>query len=606
MHDHMIRWAASWRLWLALAALAVIIAPVLALVAAITIIGIPITIIMMLIPGLAFVLLPAAFLKDRISRLMSEPMAWVIALGAVLVASAAAAAVVNAGLDRKVAALRAGEIAAIGEAPVRRVALVSRLGRSSKEEFNCHSACLRLLLTGAVEEVLLVSGDDPFDVDDARQAVAARFERGGVCRALRLTDEDIRIDGEMSRASEFARRRIAAGDCLVERDARLGEADAVIAVGSPDRGQSAYAAGLNPVADTVRAYRLSFWRRDKGRLREEYRRTGVIVLRHPPVLFPTIVAGYGFEAKVGFARLEKRIGFDSRYEEEPDLAAFLEKKLRLAIRLGPGAAPDLRDMVDALIARRGAPLSATELQIADDFLGSLYLGSSRTMTREDAERATRFLERLDYETPFSGPGAARAVSAAHADLAARIAAALFQRLFAVDPAQRESRYNDLYIPRIATAIKVLPDETLRSHRGDLERLAADPARRAQAAAALARLSVFGADAENSAIDLVAAALDDRDRAPDDDRWRDLFRAGLSVLCEVHSAKGAAALRARIGAEPALAKWPHGELLIGVLANGGMTDAEILSLISTDDDSDDDRADLARRIRWARKRPSCAY
>lgn len=606
MNDRILRWAANWRLWLALSALAVMAVPVFALVAAITIIGIPITIVMMLIPGAAFLLLPAALLKDQFARLMSAPIAWIVALGSVVVAAAASANAVNGALDREVEALAAGDIDAVGDAPIRSLALVTATNYRDGDTYACKGVCLRLLLAGAVEEVLLAGGGDPFRPNIAQPAIAVRFERGAACRSLRVSDEDVRIDGETLSAPELARRRIAAGDCLVERDARLGNADAIIAVGKPRTGAAPYAAGLNPLADTVSAYRLSFSRRLAAGLHEEYRQTGVIAYKHAPIMIPTIVTGYAFEAKVGFARIEERRGFPGKYENEPDVAAFLDEKLRLDLRLDAASSPDLRAMIDAFTARRGVPLSVAELAVADDFLASAFRLGREEFSREDAERATRLLERIDYELTFSGPGAVRTISAAHPDLAARLADAQFQRLFAADPAQRESRYRDPYIPRIALAIALAPDEALRARRIHFSQLAADPARRALAASALARLSVFGIDAEDDAIGLVDAALADRVLEPDNDRWRDLYGAGLKILCEVRSAKGAAALKARIAAAPSLAKSPHGGLLIATLVNAGMTDEEVMAIIAAGEDRDDKREDAAREIRQTRKRPECAY
>ncbi|MFN0024907.1 MAG: hypothetical protein ACKVS5_13525 [Parvularculaceae bacterium] len=604
-------WTGSWRVWLAICALAVMAFPTVALVAAMSIIGIPIAIVLALIPGVAFLLLPAAFLKDRIAHLTSPLVAWIVAVCAVLAAAALAASAINAGLDRKVATLRAGDRDAIAGANVRTIALVSHNPHRRRDDFACAGACLRLLLTDAADEVLIAGAKDLSALDDAVPAIAARFEKGGACAAKRVPDDDLSIDGEPSRAAEFARRRIAAGDCLVERDSNLGEADAIIAYGAIDEGKSAYDAGLNALADAVGAVRLSYLRRAGGAWREDYRSTSIEVHKHPPILFPTIVTGYAFNAKAGFARIGERTGFASRYEEAPDLAAFLEKKLQLKIRLEASAAPDQSILVDTLIARTSGPLSAAELAVVDDFYSSFLIGTAKNRAREDAERATSLLERLDYELASSAPSAARAIANANPDLAGRIVAAQFQRLFATDAAARESRYGDRYISRIATTIAILPDPSLLLHRADFARLASDAERRSLAAPVLARLAIFGAEAEADVIGLIGAALSERDGAPDnDDRWRDLYRAGLSGVCKLASKKGAAALEAAVAGNETLGQWPHRDLLVNALLAAGESDDRVrarLTAPSVNENADErDRSDLDRLISHARRRPDCAY
>jgi hypothetical protein len=203
---------ASWRLWLLLWSIVILALPVLPVAVAMTIIGLPLAILMAAIPAAAFILLPASVIVRRLPPHVGNMSAWAAGLALVLAISAAFAAGVNWKLDRDAQALMAGDFSRIGGSSPKRIALVTDyLGRPGETSL-CGGFCLRLLLNGHVEEVLLASGDEAKALEPGAPAVAVRLHRRSACAPLRVAENDIDLDGESVKAPEIARRRIARGE----------------------------------------------------------------------------------------------------------------------------------------------------------------------------------------------------------------------------------------------------------------------------------------------------------------------------------------------------------------------------------------------------------
>lgn len=375
--------------------------------------------------------------------------------------------------------------------------------------------------------------------------------------------------------------------------------------GTLKQGNTDFSAGVNPFADTVRASRLSYWRRESCGFVEAHRHTRVIVHKHPPILVLTVVVGGGFDARAGFLRVTERWGFKDKDEEEIDTAGFVEKALSLPLRLSSETTPGASALVDAVLSGDTAPTRA-ESEALEDFLGSLSSWRASALSRDDAVRAAAVLNRLDIEHSFSAAGATHMIGESHPDLVAAIAAAQFERIFATVPDARDSRYNDPYIRRIAGVIAATPEGALLAHRADFDRLAADAGRRGYAAQLLAKYHVFGAAAAPALLQLIDAAIELGERSERyDDRWRDLYRAGLSSLCQIGDPSVRIEIEGRLDASPELRLWPHQKLLIHSLIRLGADPAALLAKLTPAADENEAR-NIANEIARAKRRPECGY
>ncbi|MGE0181835.1 MAG: hypothetical protein AB7F91_12535 [Parvularculaceae bacterium] len=305
--------AAGWPTRVLAALLAIAIGMFVYIVSLISVIGLPIAIMMLALPGAASLYI-ASELIHQAGRLFIRPPSQATSrlVGAALVIASSfiVAQVANFRLAASARSLAAGDFDEPGTAKIRSLALAGENIRESDRFIACTELCLRLLINGSVEEVMMTGPIDPaVGVESGAKAIAARFEKQGDCAVKHYfpsMSEALAKRNKERRAAKAtydeARRRQESGVCLVETAAPLGRADAVLASAKTKKGQSPYRAGFDPFADTAGATRLSFYRRAGGKFEERSRRT---IVRYKPLLFlavPTYLHGYGMDLKVGFAR----------------------------------------------------------------------------------------------------------------------------------------------------------------------------------------------------------------------------------------------------------------------------------------------------------------
>lgn len=344
----------SWPMRVVYAYFVTLVASILYLYCLISFIGIPLAILLAFVPAAAALYVTAGPLHDYVfRRLTGGRMAIAASLAIPVAAAIFVAQSANAVLDRRMDALIAGDRDQVGEGPIRTLGIVSDSPSAYDAVSPCDEMCVRALLSGQVDEVLVAQVKTPIDaLDPEMRVIAVRLVQatnrcpakriaGGVARAERVARNAeerarLRISGEDS-----ARLRQVAAECLSERPARLKEADAVLVSTQPAKGIVLHArAGLDAYADTVRAKRLSLFRAESGAFREVYRRTLVWSERHPPIAIPAIVHGYGLETAVGFFRIGRRVNAE-RYEDAPDAVAFLHDRLGFDFSLAETPAPDM-------------------------------------------------------------------------------------------------------------------------------------------------------------------------------------------------------------------------------------------------------------------------
>ena len=364
------------------------------------------------------------------------------------------------------------------------------------------------------------------------------------CPAFDLREgERLDIPGEQvewgdKSPGDLLRLKAAQGICLTARDATLAEADAILVGGRIKQGQSPYSAGLSLSADTVSAERLALFIRQDGRLVERYRATGVTYYPLLPVLLPSYIGGYGLELGAGFLRSTAYLGDAEQYRQSPSLGLFLADKMRLDLALRDADAVQVTREVIASALDRDGPIDRSNAKVMQDFFETM--SRRKDADTADAALALRILEDRRVPVPRVASAPVRKFAKDDPALAKQFAAALFGRLFEIDPAEKEDDPDYLGYPLayLAGAIAALPDEAILPYRAELEKLARDKQARVPAYVTLRRLSVFGADAAPTLIFLIDNSVTGTaDRSSN--AWQHPYLAGIQGLCGVGRAGSAA-------------------------------------------------------------------
>ncbi len=327
--------AAGWPTRIIAALFAIVVGQVAYVVALISVIGIPVALALLLLPALASLYI-ASELGHQLSRIFrrgsAKPFSRRAVAAVAVAASFAVAQAANLQIGASARALAAGDFAHRDAAPIGSLALSGEQLRDTDDKYPaCDSLCLRLLISGAVKEVMMTGPIDPNSGPSAgARAIAVKFERRGVCAEkfyfpkmpARLAARRKSFAGEYA-AYEEAQRRQEEGQCLIETETRLGAASAVLAEIETRSGKSAAGAGFDLRADTRTATQLSLYRRKGAAFEEIGRRT---VVRYEPLMVfaaPTYLHSYGLDTKLGFARWTSYLNAPGRQFGNAAQAAFV-------------------------------------------------------------------------------------------------------------------------------------------------------------------------------------------------------------------------------------------------------------------------------------------
>ena len=581
----------------------------LAVIAAISVIGLPITLAMGAIPSLFLFLLLARLIHLMLAAagLRFWPASALLSLGLL----AAIPFVENRKLDAEAGTLIAKDIRTIGNRPAS--GTLAYVGRDNgKSATECGDFCRRALLNGAVDAVLVASSKSSGEIPaDSLQGSLYRLERMATCPPVDIKEgERIEIPGEERQwgdksSADLLRLEAAQGICLTKRDAALAEADAAIVAGSVKRGESPYTAGLSLSADTVSAERISYYVRENGALTERYRSTGVTYYRMLPLLLPSYVSGYGLKLAPGFLRSTAYAGDAKRYRAQPSLAAFVIETLGLDLGLrDEDASEATRAVVAAALAGPG-PVDRANIKVMQDFFEEIH--RRKDADEADAALALRILADRRVPVPRAASAPVRKFARDDPALAREFAAVLFDRLSEIDPAQREDDPDYLGYPLayLAGAIAALPDGAILPYRSQLERLAHDSEARVRAYSALRRLSVFGSEAVSTLIFLIDDSWIQKKRDGND--WQHPYLAGIQGLCLLGSPGKAAIpmLYSRLEDGTVVKFASYWDLAINTLVSLGAEADEMWLYLQTDD-RNHTRERFDSEVRRAQRKIDCSY
>jgi hypothetical protein len=519
--------------------------PFLTVVSLISIIGIPIAFVLMILPALAFVLIPARFVQ-RLSGFRGV-LAVVGSIAAVLLVLAFGAIHFNGRLDTRVDAFAADDMDALSAPRHDTLAIAEERSRwQDRKQSACSELCMRLLLNGEVRRVVIFPWPEyPETLPPDVSGRGFWLERRSACPDVDLPDDRLGRavvdEADAKSAAEQLRLKIVGGTCLLERAVSLSEIDTLLTAGRLSSGGTPFSAGLWPDADTVSADRVAVFQRDGTELKETYRRTALRWYSHGWILAPTIVGGYGLEMGPAFFRTLKRRNIDEEHYDGPDLASFLQDRLGLTLAIKAALPADGMAVIADALDQPGA-IDRPKRKVIEDFFDGI---DRQGLTESGKSLALRILSDPRIPAPRATYKLVMAMRADDAAANTGLARVLFERLAATPADQKEDHPTYLGWPAayLANGIALLPKEAILAQQNELEDLARDVAKRRRAENALYRLSEFGVRAVPTSLYLLedAARLrQGKTDSSDRDLWRSPYRAGLISLCRM-GADGSSAI-----------------------------------------------------------------
>jgi hypothetical protein len=453
---------------------------------------------------------------------------------------------------------------------------------------SCNSLCMRLLLNGIADQVLMIVQDLNDKLEPTLDVVSYRMEKFSVCPLVDLPDNTVddfqKIDDKNSErgksAYEVMQIELASGNCLIAESARLGLAETVLSVGYLQRGRTDISAKLDAFADTLSADRITVHEKRGTDFQETYRRTGVTTFKLSRILFPTVKLRGDFQIHTVLSRYIDRKNISSSEDFDLDWTGFLISRLGLNLRLRTGFVErDTRKILEDALSK---PIDVFDLQVGGvsaDFFDSLVLVNE--MNTKDQEIAQKLLTDLRFPVPFKASYAIFHAKGASDDYFNTIGSAMFKKLrnlairkekaLLLTDWSEKVRFEASWtqeVRNIGTVLGALPRETILQHQTDFEWLAKHDDIRVAGSDALPRLAEFGV--EGGGILLWIADEANNFRAPGEDRWLKPHGAAIDGLCRL-GAKGrelAPELYARIEAGTLTMHAGYWEIYVRILGSMG--------------------------------------
>lgn len=602
-------------------ALVCLLFPALAIVAAFSLVGAPIAFAMPIIPPIfIFVVLVRLF-----NKMLGEAASfgWLKSVACALAFLAVIPLAADVVLELRAKSYVSKDIDQL-KIPFPATALAIRAPDDPgllRTDTICNDFCLRALLSGAVKRLIVVGTNNVGEaINPATVGKAFRMARRDVCPVMKLGPGayPIRIEGEKPMygraiAVDMMQLQIATGNCLVEETARLGEADTIVSVGQIKHGDNAYTAGLNPLADTVQADRISVFVRSGNDYQEVYRRTGVVTYMMFPLLLPTYVSGYQFELRTGFQRfaLHKNVDRGHSFYTDPDRSDLFTKTLAMDLSLRDVGAPKARNAALAAGLDQPGEINPVITDLTNSFFKDIE--ANKKIDADDSDLVLRILADRRLPMPQNSWAPVLYSRGMDGDVSLRFGKVLFERL-------RETKIvvtraipsdDERNASHAAAAIAALPDEVIRLHRQDLEWLARQKMLRIPAFTALGRLNVFGADAVPTLLYLIDDASWPSARARGE-LWQPDYVAGLVGLCGLGT-QGASAIGSVFDRldSGVMVKSGHAyrDITIQALVGFGSNPEDVWKHLGAGDSEGSPeikRAQFDAKVAAARKKRDCRY
>jgi type III secretory pathway component EscS len=441
---------------------------VIAIIAGISVIGLPIMIAMMAIPTFSLFMVFAWVCRRllRFAGFDSLPLALVAAAGLMFAIPFIENSLTGAQVSQFLSADR--QTGEDGNAPrFGGNAFGVYVGRKITRE--CDELCQRLLLSGAARSYIVAPrADDGGNPRFDERGTAWSLERRGQCPAVKLR-EGLRVLPVADKEASVAPMMLAAiarGTCLIEREASIGEADAII--WHENTREAATDSGVWPFANRLSSARLQWFEKAvEGRFAETWRQSMVKWTTLSPFLHHRYGGGVELRIHSEFARKKNAIPQDGK---GPDVTEFLRQRLGLAMTVSPEQAAAARDgVIDDLLRGSASTLrdgSGAIEESGQALVESLFLSLGDDATKSDPRtlrKAIALLGDPSIELPQRIDRYSRAAFA-QPDQTQAAMEMIFKRLDAIlqtppgKPGKRDAADRKRLLKRLSYAVAAIPDE----------------------------------------------------------------------------------------------------------------------------------------------------
>jgi len=571
-----------WLFWaLVIVAFAALFAPQAGFYGVITVIGFPIAVFYWLSPALLFIIVASFLFKKALpARLQFRGTLSVVA---VLIVLAATAAYLNIGIKKHAKAFVADDHNDITlPLTARTIAVRQAYNYSGNQGISaCDAFCQHALVTGSADRVLFAwtsPGDGALQKD--QNATAFRLERQPVCQPVRYAstpDKFAQASGGFRasdiRAADLLNLRASEGECLVEEEAMLSEADLIVSRELVKSGIKPVAAKFSVFLDTASVGRTSVYvpDRSKGGFKEIYRQTEVTYSPFGWLMIPFPNFGYGFEMSTGWWRSQEKVNIPKSAGQEDTWNWFLTETLGLKLALSPTGARDrIRQKIETAMSAGRAP-TAVEWKTFSDALESALLQPSSSLDRSNFDFLTNILANPNLPPPPRLYTLVDYAKSQHPEGIPALAAVFIKRALqgrtwpdSVGVSEAKS------LSILELGISRLPDDALLPYFEEMTRLADNPQARRAAPVALVKLHVFGERAVPTMLGLMQAGLSGGEYFSRTDEYQQPYLAGLQGLCHAGSAASSALpqLRTWLDEERVPLHATYGELLMRTMVRMG--------------------------------------
>ena len=408
------------------------------------------------------------------------------------------------------------------------------------DAIGCGELCLRFLLFEDVNRVLVLDpSTENVTVETAVRVYA--LESREDCPEIRIDGDKLKGftgQGDMARELRVA---MTGGRCLIESTARLGDADALLAV-SRQNAPDLIRAGFELMADTQTEVAMVYAEISAAGVIELVRSAKVATDRYPILLLP-LIAPAGIQGQQGgpiFYR--KHVTSDTSFalrsgHINDEFFKFLTGRLGFNLERAADDKVDLRATLAALLDRPGE-LSAAEAEIGNDYVKALYEEFAGkpihefSLTAKDRALVLRLVADVRFPSDYDLYIFVRNTKDAPPEFLPALSDAAFSHLrtlaaemSAVEPSKMLSeggRKNMAY--GLVRVIVALPPEVIRSHRDDITWAISQKIPGFKVDGLIKTLSVFGAEGAAETFEIL---LSERRSGKTDS-----FDAALVTLCQI--------------------------------------------------------------------------
>ncbi|WP_312361271.1 hypothetical protein [Agrobacterium sp.] len=562
---------------LTLLTIAVITFPELAMIAAISIVGIPIALAMWAAPSLLLICVLFLIIYRFVPLHGLHRVFLSIAL--VLTTLSLVPLLLNLPIHMQAREWIAGDLNNIV------LPLNARVIGIRQTENECDEFCIRALLTGTADKIIVTRTDmENEEADPQRRAIAFRFERRPACPEIKekfnsnwfaIPNED--QQRPLVRPNDVVNLKASQGLCFIWEEATLTEADLVISRQEVKRRGYSMDGTLLKYDDVLSAYRMSAHVREapSTTFREIYRHTEVYYRSFGYFMLP-VPTGSGWVQELGWWQTSRKLNASDRRKSPEDAwGEFLTETLGLNLKLEIGRIEEeIVGNIESAIKARRTPTTG-EWKAYADYHDSLLMVSE--LSKQVFDLQLKILADPSFPPPPRLNSLAQNARENERAALLVLASGMFKRALAGTTwADSFGVSKEQSLSNLSSGIAVLPDKTLEPYFAELVRLSRIPEARTTMTGALTKLHVFGDAAVPAMLDLMEAGLIGREVLTRDGKFQQPYLAGLQGLCLAGESASSALPRLRewVSMRRLPMNSEYGDMLVVTMAKMGAQPQEL--------------------------------